>query len=152
MEAIVLEVCLSKKKGTQKKPVKGALALEGKGFEGDAHAGDWHRQISLLANESAQRMRDKGANVGPGDFGENLLTEGIDLTSLPIGTRLSLGDVQLEVTQIGKKCHTRCAIYYAAGDCVMPSEGIFCRVLAGGEIKSGMQISQISNGASYTSP
>ena len=136
----VLNICIAAKTGIQKTPVERANVKANHGIEGDAHAGDWHRQVSLLANESAQKMRNKGANVGPGDFGENLLTKGIDLPSLPVGARLALGDVLLEVTQIGKKCHTHCAIYYAAGECVMPSEGIFCRVLRGGELCGGMQI------------
>ncbi len=144
MIPIVLNICVAAKTGIQKTPVERACLKENHGIEGDAHAGDWHRQVSLLANESAQKMRDKGADVGPGDFGENLLTRGIDLPSLPVGTRLALGDVLLEVTQIGKKCHTHCAIYYAAGECVMPSEGIFCRVLLGGELSGGVPITVLS--------
>ncbi|HHY29830.1 MAG TPA: MOSC domain-containing protein, partial [Syntrophaceticus sp.] len=106
--------------------------------EGDAHAGDWHRQVSLLAMESIKKMQDKGLDVGPGDFAENLTTEGIELVSLPVGTKLRLGEEALsEVTQIGKKCHNRCAIYYQAGDCVMPREGIFIRVLQGGQVRAG---------------
>jgi MOSC domain-containing protein YiiM len=140
MTAKVLEVCISETKGVQKTPVDQARVQVGFGIEGDAHGGDWHRQVSLLSNESAELMRDKGADVGPGDFGENILTEGIDLPSLPVGTQLTIGDVVLEVTQIGKECHTKCKIYYAAGTCVMPTQGIFCRVLKGGILLPGTAI------------
>jgi len=108
------------------------------GIETDAHAGKWHRQVSLLAMESIRKMQNLGLDVGPGAFAENLTTEGVDLVSLPIGTRIRIGErVELEVTQIGKVCHDRCAIYRQAGDCVMPKEGIFVRVLAGGEVRPG---------------
>ena len=147
MAAKLLEVCVSETKGVQKKPVEKAVLRPGFGIEGDAHAGDWHRQVSLLANESAERMRQMGAAVGPGDFGENLLTEGIALVALPIGTRLRVGEAELEVTQIGKECHTRCAIFYAAGTCVMPTEGIFCRVLKGGTVARGALIETIDSPA-----
>ncbi len=136
----VLEVCTSTVKGIQKTPVKSVLVVEGFGVEGDAHGGDWHRQVSLLANESAEKMREMGAKVGPGDFGENILTEGIELHTLPVGTMLGIGEVELEVTQIGKECHTRCAIYDAAGTCIMPTHGIFCRVIKGGTIEAGLPI------------
>ena len=137
MSAVVVSVCTSEDKGVQKTPVEQVKIVVGYGIEKDAHGGDWHRQVSLLADESAQKMRDKGAKVGPGDFGENILTRGIALTALKIGTCLTVGDARLEVTQIGKECHTRCAIYYAAGQCVMPTEGIFCKVLEGGPVKPG---------------
>jgi MOSC domain-containing protein YiiM len=140
MSALVLKVCVSEKKGVQKRPVKEVQVVEGFGIKGDAHGGDWHRQVSLLADESAQLMRDRGADVGPGDFAENILTSGIELTNLPIGTKLSIGEVELEVTQIGKECHTKCPIYYAAGTCVMPTDGVFCRVLRGGTITPGSPI------------
>jgi MOSC domain-containing protein YiiM len=136
MSARVVAVCTSEQKGTRKKNVGEAEIVVG-GLAGDAHAGDWHRQVSLLALESIDKMRAKGLQVGPGDFAENITTEGIDLTALPVGTRLRVGDAALEVTQLGKVCHTRCAIYYQAGDCVMPREGIFGRVLAGGLVKVG---------------
>jgi MOSC domain-containing protein YiiM len=111
------------------------------GLKEDAHAGDWHRQVSLLAQESIDKMVKLGLKVGPGDFAENITTQGIDLLALPIGTRFRLGGSSLlEVTQIGKVCHTRCAIFYQAGDCVMPKEGIFARVLEGGEIQVGDEI------------
>jgi len=140
MTAHVVAVCVSEKKGERKKPVaSGELQVE-HGLAGDAHAGDWHRQVSLLALESIRKMQALGLDVGTGDFAENLTTEGIDLVSLPIGTKLQIGDAVLEVTQIGKECHTRCAIYHQAGDCVMPKEGIFARVLSGGIIASGAPI------------
>ena len=111
------------------------------GLKDDAHAGKWHRQVSLLAMESIDKMVQLGLKVGPGDFAENITTQGLDLLKLPLGTRFSIGQSSLlEVTQIGKVCHTRCAIYYQAGDCVMPKEGIFAKVLAGGEIKVGDEI------------
>ncbi|MGQ9630437.1 MAG: MOSC domain-containing protein [bacterium] len=136
----VLAVCISSEKGVPKRNVGTAKLIEDFGIEGDAHAGKWHRQVSLLAKESIDKMRAKGLDVGFGDFAENITTEGIPLPDLPIGTKLRVGDALLEVTQIGKVCHDRCAIYYRAGDCVMPREGIFVRVLRGGEIKVGDEI------------
>ncbi len=132
----VVAVCISPKRGMRKKNIgKGKLLID-KGVEGDAHAGFAHRQVSLLAWESIEKMRQMGLNVGPGDFAENLTTQGIDLTKLPIGTRLKIGkEAVLRVTQIGKECHHRCAIYYQAGDCVMPKEGIFTEVLKQGNVK-----------------
>ncbi len=139
MTAKIVAVCLSQKKGTQKTPVDNVRAVPEYGLEGDAHAdGTWHRQVSLLAQESAEKIRLLGVNVGPGDFAENILTEGIDLVSLPLGTKLIIGQaVMLQVTQIGKECHQHCAIYSQVGTCVMPREGIFTRVLQGGMIRSG---------------
>jgi MOSC domain-containing protein YiiM len=111
------------------------------GLEGDAHAGPWHRQVSLLANESVEKMKAMGLKVAYGDFAENITTEGIDLVHLPIGTEIQIGDsVLLRVTQIGKECHERCAIYYQAGNCVMPEEGIFGKVVSEGEVKVGDEI------------
>ncbi|MEG6521507.1 MOSC domain-containing protein [Desulfotomaculum sp. 1211_IL3151] len=137
----IVAVCTSPKKGMRKKNVGEAMLLVEHGIEGDAHVGEWHRQVSLLAQESIEKMRQMGLKVGPGDFAENLTTEGIDLVSLPIGAKLKIGEAALgEVTQIGKECHTRCAIYYQAGDCVMPKEGIFIRVLQGGTVKVGDNI------------
>lgn len=134
----IIAVCTSENKGERKKNNGQGMLVEGHGLEGDAHAGDWHRQVSLLATESIKKMQDKGLDVGPGDFAENLTTEGIELVSLPIGTKLRIGEEALgEVTQIGKKCHNRCAIYYQAGDCVMPREGIFIRILQGGQVRVG---------------
>ncbi len=138
---VILSVNTSAKKTVRKKNVGEATVVEDFGLEGDAHGGDWHRQVSLLAEESIDKMRAKGLDVGPGDFAENLTTQGIDVVSLPIGTRVRVGkDVLLEVTQIGKECHTKCAIYYQAGDCVMPREGIFAKVLAGGRVAVGDEV------------
>ncbi|MBM4065890.1 MAG: MOSC domain-containing protein [Planctomycetes bacterium] len=137
----LVAVCISEKKGTQKRDVGTCRLIEHFGLEGDAHAGEWHRQISLLARESADIMREKGLNIKDGDFGENIVTEGIELKSLPIGTVLKIGDgITIRVTQIGKLCHDRCAIYYKAGDCIMPREGIFAEILTGGIIKAGDEI------------
>ena len=137
----VLAVNISKDKGTRKANVESCLALKAFGLEGDAHAGPWHRQVSLLANESIKKMQAMGLKVGYGDFAENITTEGVDLVHLPIGTTIRIGNVVvLRVTQIGKECHTRCAIYYQAGDCVMPKEGIFAEVVNEGEVKVGHEI------------
>ena len=137
----VVAVCISEKKGIQKRDVDACNLIEHFGLEGDAHAGKWHRQVSLLARESADIMREKGLNIKDGDFGENIVTEGIALKSLPIGTVLKIGDgIIIRVTQIGKLCHDRCAIYYKAGDCIMPREGIFAEILTGGAIKAGDEI------------
>lgn len=138
--ATVLAVCISENKGERKKPVESVELRVNHGIVGDAHAGDWHRQVSLLAQESIDKMMAMGLNVGAGDFAENITTSGIDLVTLPIGTRLQIGDTLLEVTQIGKECHNRCAIYYQAGDCVMPKEGIFARVLTAGTARPGDDI------------
>ena len=137
---IVKAVCISENKGERKKPVAEVELRENHGIVGDGHAGDWHRQVSLLAQESIDKMRAMGLDVNAGDFAENITTTGIDLVSLPIGTRLQVGEALLEVTQIGKECHTRCAIYYQAGDCVMPKEGIFAKVITGGMVKSGNEV------------
>jgi MOSC domain-containing protein YiiM len=141
--ATVLAVCISENKGERKKPVEAVELRENHGIVGDAHAGDWHRQVSLLAQESIDKMRKLGLDVNAGDFAENITTSGIDLVILPIGSRLQIGETLLEVTQIGKECHTRCAIYYQAGDCVMPKEGIFARVIIGGMIRPGDEIEKI---------
>jgi len=142
----ILAVCISEHKGERKKNIGQGVLIENNGLEGDAHAGDWHRQVSLLAIESIKKMQEKGLDVGPGDFAENLTTEGIDLVSLPIGTKLKIGEQAVgEVTQIGKECHSRCAIYYQSGDCVMPREGIFIRVLKGGPVKVNDSIEVIGN-------
>jgi MOSC domain-containing protein YiiM len=133
----VVSINLSFSKGVRKEPAGSGTLLEETGLEGDAHAGFGHRQVSLLAIESIDKMKDLGLDVGPGDFAENVTTSGVDLASLPIGTRLRLGEALLEVSQIGKVCHSRCAIFEQAGDCVMPREGIFARVLAGGNVRTG---------------
>jgi MOSC domain-containing protein YiiM len=131
--ARVIAVSTSATKGVKKDNVPEARVLENFGLEGDAHAGDWHRQVSLLAVESIDKMRQRGLDLKPGDFAENLTTQGLDVPNLPVGTRVRIGaDVVLEITQIGKACHHGCAIKQAVGDCVMPREGIFGRVLRGG--------------------
>lgn len=141
----IVAVCTSEKKGTRKKNVGEGLLKVNFGIEGDAHGGDWHRQVSLLALESIKKMQEKGLDVVPGDFAENLTTEGIDLVSLPVGTKLKIGENALgEVTQIGKECHNKCAIYYQAGDCVMPKEGIFIKVLTGGQVQVGDSVEVVS--------
>ena len=138
--ATVEAVCISENKGERKKPVESVELRENHGIVGDGHAGEWHRQVSLLATESIEKMRKLGLDVTAGDFAENITTCGIDLVSLPIGTRLQVGESLLEVTQIGKECHTRCAIYYQAGDCVMPKEGIFAKVISGGVVRPSDQV------------
>lgn len=139
MEGRIISINLSENKGVRKSPVPEARVIEGRGIEGDAHASEkWHRQVSLLALESIRKMQRMGLDVGPGDFAENITTEGIDLMGLPVGTRLAIGGaVEAEVSQIGKQCHTRCAIYEQAGDCVMPREGIFVIILRGGTLRPG---------------
>jgi MOSC domain-containing protein YiiM len=133
----VLAICTSEKKGTEKQDVKEAEFRIDHGIVGDAHAGNWHRQVSLLSFEKIEDFRNKGGNVDFGAFGENIVVEGIDLSKLPVGTKLKVGDVLMEVTQIGKVCHDRCHIYYTVGDCIMPREGIFAKVLEGGKAKVG---------------
>jgi MOSC domain-containing protein YiiM len=134
-----VSINISDKKGVRKTPVNEAILEENSGIQGDAHASsEWHRQVSLLAMESIMKMRELGLDVGPGDFAENITTEGIDLLRLPVGTRMRIGqEVEVEVSQIGKTCHDRCSIYYEAGDCIMPKEGIFVKVLKGGIIRVG---------------
>jgi len=139
----VIAVCISEKKGTQKTEVPSVKLVSGYGIEGDAHAGNWHRQVSMLAFEKIEGFRAKGAEVEYGAFGENIITEGFDLRELPVGTRFRIGDALLELTQIGKECHTHCAIYHQVGDCIMPREGVFTVVLEGGEIKAGDEIEMI---------
>ena len=137
----VLAVNISQNKGTKKTNIQSCALVKDFGLKDDAHGGPWHRQVSLLANESIEKMRAIGLKVGYGDFAENITTEGIDLVHLPIGTEIRIGDsVLLRVTQIGKECHERCAIYYQAGDCVMPKEGIFAEVINEGEVRVGDDI------------
>ena len=138
----VVAVCTSSIKGIQKTEVAQAQLVADHGIEGDAHAGPWRRQVSLLANERIQEFKDRGADVTLGAFGENLIVDGLgDLKSYPIGTRFICGDAVLELTQIGKECHAHCAIYHAMGDCIMPREGVFCRVVEGGAVAPGIDIS-----------
>ncbi len=134
---IVVAVNISAAKGERKRAVAEAVLRVEHGIEDDAHAGPWHRQVSLLAQESIDKMTAAGLDVGPGDFAENITTLGIEVAALPINTTLDMGEALVEVTQIGKECHSRCAIYEQAGDCVMPREGIFVRVLRGGRVSPG---------------
>jgi len=135
--ARVVAVSVSGRKGERKSPVPRAALVQDHGVERDAHAGPGHRQVSLLAAESIAKMREKGLSVGPGDFAENVTVEGIDLTALKVGDRLLVGEALVEISQIGKECHDRCAIYFQAGDCVMPREGVFARVVRGGVVAPG---------------
>ncbi len=134
---VVAALSISERKGTPKTNVPAAWLVPDWGIQGDAHAGNWHRQVSLLAVESIEKMRIKGLDVGPGAFAENITTQFIDIPHLSIGDRVRIGETELEITQIGKECHSRCAIFQAAGDCVMPREGVFARVLVGGPIHVG---------------
>jgi len=141
MKGKVISVNISDNKGEKKHNVGQCRLIKDMGLENDAHAGFMHRQVSLLATESIEKMRRKGLDVHPGDFAENLTTEGIDLVSLPVGTMLRIGDgIVLRVSQIGKECHSRCAIFQQVGDCVMPKEGIFAETLTEGEVKIGDKI------------
>ena len=142
----VLAICISKHKGTLKNEVSEANFIEEFGIEGDAHAGKWHRQVTSLAFEKIDDFRNKGGNVDFGAFGENLVVDGIELHKLPVGQQLQVGEVLLEVTQIGKECHDKCAIYYQVGECIMPKNGIFTRVLKGGKVKVGDQCTLIDSG------
>jgi MOSC domain-containing protein YiiM len=137
--ARIIAVCKSKEKGTKKEPAEQGTLKEDYGLVGDAHADCCtHRQISLLARESIDKMKGKGFDVGPGDFAENLTTEGLSLTSLPVGTQMLIGtEVVLEITQIGKDCHAKCAIFREIGKCIMPKEGIFAKIIRGGIVKAG---------------
>lgn len=139
MKGSIVSINISENKGERKTPVYEAVINENYGIVGDAHSSsEWHRQVSLLAIESIDKMRDLGLDVNPGDFAENITTKGLDLLALPLGTKIGIGrEVIGEVSQIGKECHTRCAIFYQAGDCVMPKEGIFVKVLKGGSIVAG---------------
>jgi MOSC domain-containing protein YiiM len=141
----IVAVCTSEKKGMRKKNIKEGILIEDFGLEGDAHGGPWHRQVSLLAYESIKKMQQLGLDVNPGDFAENITTEGIDLLEFPLGTKLKIGGALGEVTQIGKECHARCAIYYQAGDCVMPKEGIFIKVLKSGPVAVGDPVELIKD-------
>ena len=136
----ILAICISEKKGTQKKPIESARLVEEWGIEGDAHVGKWHRQVSMLSFEKIEAFREKGADVDFGAFGENLIVDGYDFRNLPVGTRFRCNDVLLEMTQIGKECHSHCEIYKVVGDCIMPREGVFAKVLQGGTIKVGDEL------------
>ena len=137
----IVAVSVSDRKGEKKKNVNQGVLLENAGLDGDAHAGQWHRQISLLAQESIDKIKARGLDVGPGDFAENITTSGLAVDELPVGTRLRLGtEALIEITQIGKVCHNRCNIFHQVGDCVMPREGVFARVLKGGTVRPGDEV------------
>ena len=148
----VMAVCTSKRKGVPKRDVGTGMLRVDWGLEGDAHAANWHRQVSLLAMESIDKMRAKGLNVRPGSFAENITTQGLVLHTLPVGTKMRLGAALVEVTQIGKICHEKCAIYYQAGDCVMPREGIFVRILTPGSVATGDAVEILDEGEEPTPP
>jgi MOSC domain-containing protein YiiM len=136
----VAAISVSEQKGVPKTNVPAAQLVRDWGLEGDTHAANWHRQVSLLALESIEKMRARGLDVGPGAFAENITTQFLDLTAVHVGDHLLIGEAELEITQLGKECHSRCAIFAAAGDCVMPREGVFARVLVGGPIGVGAQV------------
>lgn len=142
----VAAVCISEKKGTQKQDVGRAEFVADWGIRGDAHAGKWHRQVSLLSLDRVEEFRARGAQVGAGAFGENLLVAGFDFKTLPVGSRFRCGQVELEMTQVGKQCHAHCAIYHQVGDCIMPREGVFARVLHGGTISVGDELILLKKG------
>ncbi len=141
---IIRGICISEKKGTQKHEIPQAELKTEWGIEGDAHAGKWHRQVSLLGLEQIEEFRARGAEVDFGAFGENLIVEGYHFRELPVGSRFQIGDVLLEMTQIGKECHSHCQIFHLMGDCIMPREGVFARVLQGGTIQKGDSITLLS--------
>lgn len=142
----VIAVCISEKKGTQKINIHKAKFIENFGIEKDAHAGNWHRQVSLISKEQIDAFKAKGADIDEGAFGENLIVEGFDFRNLPVGTTFQCNDVILEMTQIGKECHSHCAIYKQVGDCIMPREGVFAIVKQGGSITVGDEMILISGG------
>lgn len=144
--AKVLAICISETKGVVKTPVESAKFIVDHGIDGDAHAGNWHRQVSLLGDESAEKVRKAGIDdISAGRFGENVLTEGIVLYELPVGTIIQVGETLQEVTQIGKECHTGCAIKQLTGDCVMPREGVFTRVIKSGTVRVGDSIEVVDD-------
>lgn len=140
----IVGICTSERRGTVKAEQQEVNLIEGFGLEGDAHGGNWHRQVSLLSYEKIEAFRNKGADVALGAFGENLIVEGYDFRNLPVGTRFRIGDALLEMTQIGKNCHSHCEIYKRMGDCIMPREGVFAEVIKGGKIKVGDEVEQLS--------
>lgn len=139
----IIAICISEKKGTQKHSIESAVLKENWGIEGDAHAGKWHRQVSLLSFEKFDEFQKKGAEIDYGAFGENILVEGFDLRTIPVGTRFQIGEAILELTQIGKDCHSHCEIYKKMGDCIMPREGVFTEIIKGGVIKPGDEVIQL---------
>jgi MOSC domain-containing protein YiiM len=139
----IIAICKSEKKGTAKKQINEVNLIEKFGLEGDAHGGNWHRQVSLLDLSKIDNFNVKGGNVDYGDFGENLVIEGIDLSKIEVGQKLKVGECELEITQIGKTCHTKCEIFYRVGECIMPKNGIFAKVIKGGKIALGDDIVEI---------
>ena len=137
MEGVIKAVCVSEKKGTEKHPVDSVHLTANHGIDGDAHAGHWHRQVSLLSYDKVEEFTRRGAQVTDGAFGENLLVRGIDFRALPIGTVFTTAETEMRLTQIGKECHAHCAIYHRVGTCIMPHEGVFAEVLRGGTIRPG---------------
>jgi MOSC domain-containing protein YiiM len=133
----VVAVCLSERKGTPKRAVEGGTLIPEFGLENDAHGGKWHRQVSLLDFGQVEAFNARGARVGHGAFGENLVVSGLDLKTIPVGSKITIAGATLEVTQIGKECHSHCEIFHRVGDCIMPREGIFAKVLIGGEVQKG---------------
>jgi molybdenum cofactor synthesis domain-containing protein len=144
MSGILEHICISETKRTVKHPVISAVLIENHGIENDAHAGNWHRQVSLLDEKDIDFMRSKGLELEPGAFGENLIVKGIDLSLYGLGTKLRIDESELEITQIGKVCHTRCAIYFETGDCIMPRSGLFAKALKGGALTQGMEVKILS--------
>lgn len=140
----VRAVCISEKRGTEKINIKEALFIKDFGIKDDAHADNWHRQISLLSYEKIEEFKKRGAKVEDGAFGENLVVEGFDFKNIPVGTIFKCNKVEIQITQIGKECHKHCRIYKQVGDCIMPREGVFARVIAGGTIKVGDEMEMIS--------
>ena len=136
----IIAICISEKRGIQKKRIPEAEFVEDWGIKGDAHAGKWHRQVSLLSHDKIEAFRARGAEVADGAFGENLVVEGFDFTKMAVGTRFRCNDVILELTQIGKECHNGCEIFKKMGDCIMPREGVFTRVLHGGIVREGDEL------------
>ena len=137
IKGIIKAVCISEKKGTEKHPVNEIVLKENFGIEGDAHAGKWHRQVSLLSAEKVDEFNARGGDAAIGAFGENILVSGIDFKKLPVGSIMRSGDVVMKLTQIGKECHSHCQIFHTMGECIMPTQGVFAKVLHGGEVRTG---------------
>lgn len=140
---VIKGICISEKRGTAKYEIEEAILVKDWGIQGDAHAGHWHRQVSLLSYEKIEEFRKKGADIEPGAFGENLIVSGYDFRNLAVGTRFQCGEAVLEMTQIGKECHSHCEIYKRMGECIMPREGVFAIVLHGGTIRKGDLLERI---------
>ena len=152
LQGTVKAVCISEKRGTEKRAISEAHLIEGFGIEGDAHAGAWHRQVSLLSYDKVLAFNERGANVGHGAFGENLVVEGLDFRTFPVGTRITAGTAKLRMTQIGKECHSHCAIYQRVGECIMPREGVFAEVVKEGVVCPGDAVLATLPAAEGTAP